>query len=135
MICKQCGAPANTDYKFCEYCGAEVEQPVHNVQENNEFKSDMVSEVKASIKINTVNTVHVRREPVKSKITAGILALLLGGLGIHKFYLGKIFQGIIYLLFCWLYIPALIALVEGIIYLVMDDEKWMQKVGYREIEY
>jgi TM2 domain-containing membrane protein YozV len=58
---------------------------------------------------------------VKNKSTAGILALLLGGLGAHKFYLGRIFQGLLYLVFCWTFIPAVVALIEGIWYLTMSD--------------
>jgi TM2 domain-containing membrane protein YozV/ribosomal protein L40E len=65
----------------------------------------------------------------KSKIVAGILALLLGGIGIHKFYLGRIGQGILYILFCWTFIPSIIALIEGIIYLTMSDAKFAAKYG------
>jgi TM2 domain-containing membrane protein YozV len=65
----------------------------------------------------------------KSRITAGILAILLGDFGIHKFYLGKIGQGIVYLIFCWTGIPAIIGLVEGILYLLMKDEEFTQKYG------
>ena len=49
----------------------------------------------------------------KSPTTAVLLALFLGGLGAHKFYLGKIAAGIIYILFCWTTIPAWIALFEA----------------------
>lgn len=63
----------------------------------------------------------------KSKITAGVLAILLGGIGVHKFYLGKIGQGILYVLFCWTGIPALIGLIEGIIYLTMSDGQWARR--------
>lgn len=48
----------------------------------------------------------------------GILAIFVGGLGIHKFYAGRHGLGILYLIFCWTFIPALIAFVEGIIALV-----------------
>jgi TM2 domain-containing membrane protein YozV len=65
----------------------------------------------------------------KSKISAGLLALLLGGIGAHKFYLGRPVQGILYLLFCWTFIPAIIALIEGIIYLCMSDESFAAKYG------
>lgn len=58
---------------------------------------------------------------MKDKTTAALLALLLGGLGFHKFYLGRVGQGLIYLFFCWTFIPALLGLVEGIIYLCMSD--------------
>ena len=65
----------------------------------------------------------------KSRIIAGILAILLGDFGIHKFYLGKIGPGIVYLIFCWTGIPAIIGLVEGILYLLMKDEEFAQKYG------
>ncbi len=65
----------------------------------------------------------------KSKIAAGLFAILLGGLGIHKFYLGRVGQGIIYILFCWTFIPAIIGLVEGIIYLSMSDQDFARKYG------
>lgn len=69
----------------------------------------------------------------KSKLIAGLLALFLGGFGIHKFYLGKWGQGLLYLVFCWTYIPGIIGFIEGIVYLVSDDEKFARKhdPGYR----
>lgn len=57
----------------------------------------------------------------KNKTTAGLLGIFLGGLGAHKFYLGKTGMGILYLVFCWTYIPGIIGLVEGIIYLTKSD--------------
>lgn len=49
----------------------------------------------------------------KNNTTAVLLALFLGGLGIHKFYLGQSGMGILYLLFCWTYIPAIVAFFEA----------------------
>ena len=66
-------------------------------------------------------------EPSKNKVAAGVLAILLGGLGIHKFYMGEIGLGILYFLFAWTGIPAIIGLVEGIIYLTTSDEEWLKK--------
>ena len=43
------------------------------------------------------------------------LCLLLGGLGAHKFYAGKWIMGILYLLFCWTYVPTIIALIDFLI--------------------
>ncbi|NBB51883.1 NINE protein [Rhizobium sp. CRIBSB] len=66
----------------------------------------------------------------KSKLAAALLALFVGTLGIHKFYLGRTTAGIIMLL-CgtigWLLIlpglaMALIAFIEFIIYLVKSDD-------------
>lgn len=65
--------------------------------------------------------------PIKSKIVAGILAILLGGLGIHKFYLGKVGSGIVYLLFCWTWIPEIVGFIEGIIYLTSNDHNFQVK--------
>lgn len=64
----------------------------------------------------------------KSKVVAGVLALLLGGFGVHRFYLGQ-WWGIFYLLFCWTFIPAIVAFIEGIVFLVQDDATWNAKYG------
>jgi TM2 domain-containing membrane protein YozV len=61
---------------------------------------------------------------MKSKVAAGLFGILLGSLGVHKFYLGKIGMGILYLLFCWTGIPGLVGLIEGILYLTKSDEEW-----------
>lgn len=63
----------------------------------------------------------------KNKLVAGLLGILLGGLGIHKFYLGFTGWGIVYILFCWTGIPSLVGLVEGIIYLTMSDAAFAAK--------
>ncbi|MEY4255600.1 MAG: hypothetical protein RLZZ141_827 [Pseudomonadota bacterium] len=65
----------------------------------------------------------------KSRVIAIVLALLVGGIGAHKFYLGRIGQGILYLLFFWTIIPAIIAFVEAIIYVTMSDEAFTKKYG------
>ncbi|MCA0987002.1 TM2 domain-containing protein [Alkalihalobacillus algicola] len=63
----------------------------------------------------------------KSKITAGVLGILLGSLGAHKFYLGRWGWGIIYLLFSWTYIPGIIGFIEGVIYLFSHHESFAAK--------
>lgn len=63
------------------------------------------------------------------RVVAAILALLLGGLGVHKFYMGDTGAGIWYLLFCWTGIPAIIGIVEGIIYLVESDAEFQRRVN------
>lgn len=63
----------------------------------------------------------------KSRTTAILLAFFLGGIGGHKFYLGRTVQGLLYLLFCWTFIPALIAFVEWILLLTMSDSTFAQK--------
>lgn len=58
----------------------------------------------------------------KSRSTAGILALLLGGVGMHKFYLDQPKKGFFYLIFFWTFIPALLGLVDGIKLFGMSSE-------------
>lgn len=64
---------------------------------------------------------------MKDKVTAGVLGILLGGLGIHKFYLGQPGMGILYILFCWTSIPTIIGLIEGILYLTSSEEEFNKK--------
>lgn len=56
------------------------------------------------------------------KVPAGILAILLGFLGIHKFYLGYVKEGIIQIVLSFLCVGGLIGLIEGILYLTKSDE-------------
>lgn len=63
----------------------------------------------------------------KDRITAALLAFFLGGIGVHKFYIERWVQGVLYLVFCWTFIPAIISIVDGIVYLNMSDESFRQK--------
>jgi TM2 domain-containing membrane protein YozV len=71
----------------------------------------------------------------KDRIVAGLLALFLGGFGVHKFYLGLNGPGIIILMtntvgltvtafFAFIpnYILLLVAFIEGIIYLTRSQK-------------
>lgn len=64
---------------------------------------------------------------MKNKSTAAILAFFLGGIGVHRFYLGQGGLGILYLIFCWTFVPAIIAFVDFIIFLTMDENKFNAK--------
>lgn len=66
---------------------------------------------------------------MRKKSTAALLALLLGGLGAHKFYLGKTTWGLVYLLFCFTFIPAIIALFEAIAIFSMSEQQFQDKYG------
>lgn len=48
----------------------------------------------------------------KDRTTALILTLLLGGVGMRRFYMGQIGLGLVYTIFSWTFIPGIVALVE-----------------------
>ncbi len=58
---------------------------------------------------------------MKNKNVATLLAFLLGSFGVHKFYLGQTRLGILYLIFSWTYIPWIIAFINCIKLLLMDN--------------
>ena len=65
--------------------------------------------------------------PSKDKLAAGLLAIFLGGFGVHHFYLGNVGLGLLYLLFFWTGIPLIVGIIEGIIYLATSDSVWLAK--------
>ena len=56
----------------------------------------------------------INSKKVVNKVLYILLAVFFGGIGIHKFYSGKIAKGIIYFLFSWTGIPTIIGIIEGI---------------------
>lgn len=105
-FCQNCGSEVKENQAVCLKCG--VALPNARVKSNDSISTDLA------------NGKH-------NKYIAAVLALLLGGLGIHKFYLGQIGIGIVYLLFSWTFIPMIIALVEAVIYLSMSDVDFANK--------
>jgi len=72
--------------------------------------------------------------PENKKVVAGILAILLGALGIHKFYLGYTKEGVIQLILGFVFgIGGVIGIIEGVLYLTKTDEEFYQtyQVGYK----
>jgi len=103
--CTECGNLVSENATVCPKCGnplKAVGAPNPNYMMNNNVST-------------------------KSKTTAGILALLLGGIGIHYFYCGKPLPGVIFILLCWTWIPSIIAFVQGIMMLTMTEEQFNHK--------
>lgn len=121
MFCKKCGKEMMDGSKFCTSCGTAVVETV------NEGQSTTVnsSNVQPQVVVYAQPAIGISPTwPVKNKIVAGLLGIFLGGLGIHKFYLGKVGMGIVYIIFCWTCIPAFIGFIEGIVYLCSSDENF-----------
>ena len=132
-VCPQCGAPIDPGATECKFCGEKlaVQQAAQQVQQpqaqtvyvQQPQPQVVIQQAPQQVYMTAINPAW----PVKNKIVAGILGIFLGGIGLHKFYMGKIGMGILYLLFCWTGIPAFVGFIEGIIYLCSNDENFQLK--------
>jgi TM2 domain-containing membrane protein YozV len=66
---------------------------------------------------------------MERRVIAALLAIFAGTFGIHKFYLGKVGQGLLYLIFFWTGIPTVLGWIEGFNYLSTSDENFERKYG------
>lgn len=117
--CVQCGKALQEEDIFCSNCGCKVK--MREKVENN------FSYAHFSKSVNQCE---------KSKVVAGLLAIFLGALGIHKFYLNQSKAGTIMLLVSILgvflfglgpVIMGIIGFFEGIIYLAESDQSFEKK--------
>jgi TM2 domain-containing membrane protein YozV/RNA polymerase subunit RPABC4/transcription elongation factor Spt4 len=111
--CAGCGLRPLAGKSHCQQCGSETNE-------------------QAVLCVNC--GASLSQKGARSKIVAGVLAILLGGFGIHKFYLRAWGWGIVYLLFSWTSIPSFIAILEGILYLIMDDATFDERYNYRKMK-
>ncbi|MGZ5050467.1 MAG: NINE protein [Methylobacter sp.] len=131
-FCSQCGAPFDNKDKINKAPLSEPNNkniPRNNNNNNNNIKaSDNIAfkekkEEATVIKVDDhllqqmteqqrmMFTSEVNNKS-KDATTAILLNLLLGGLGVHHFYLGRNLIGILYLLFCWTLIPLVISIFD-----------------------
>ena len=101
-------------------------------QEFDVKKTELLSQP-MTVKQSAASGNHPKDEGSKNKVAAGLLALFLGSLGIHKFYLGYSKEGVVMLLvtiFGSIFfglgaiVMGIIALIEGILYLVKPDSEF-----------
>jgi TM2 domain-containing membrane protein YozV len=118
--CTKCGAVNDDTSQYCASCQAPLSpisgyQPMQSV---NQGASGAMIDWKAM--------------GGDKKIVAGIVAILLGAFGIHKFLLGYTTEGIIMLAItivsCGLLaiVPSVVGIIEGIMYLTKSDEEFVR---------
>lgn len=102
---------------------------------NNDF-SGLVNLVKEQALDEVFSTAHQlgfaknkrkeadSRHLTKKKNIAALLAIFLGSFGIHRFYLGKPVSGLLFLVFFWSFVPLALGIIEGIIMMLVSDEKF-----------
>lgn len=118
--CTKCGAVNDETAQYCVSCQAALTpvsgyQPMQSV---NQGSSEAMTDWKA--------------QGADKKVLAGVLGIVVGAFGIHKFVLGYTTEGIIMLLTTVLtcgilaIVPSVIGIVEGIIYLTKSDEEFVR---------
>ena len=100
-ICIGCGFRNGDGNRYCGHCG----QPL---------LADAVVCLSCGFSTRPAPTQPVAPVNAKSKLVAGLLALFLGGLGIHNFYLGFTGKGIAQILLSCTGISSIWALIEAI---------------------
>lgn len=100
--CPSCGNVIYATDEKCPYCGTK------NINKANNNYVQPVGQ-------NYPQNISYPRGKKVNKIVYILLAILLGGIGAHKFYAGKFGQGLLYLFFCLAVIPSIIGIIEGIL--------------------
>ena len=107
-MCVTCGYANGKGENFCAHCGNQTT-----------IGQDVCTGCGHKIVKETID----KSEREKSRVAAGLLALFLGGLGVHNFYLGFFGRGIAQLLLCWTGISSVWALVDMIIIFASKNKK------------
>ncbi len=100
----------SNNIKYCSECGREI-------------SSNAVVCPNCGVQLKPLQAAGSGR----NRFVAAILAFLLGGFGIQWFYLGKTMYGVLSILFCWTFIPSIIAFIHFIMLLISSDEVFNAK--------
>ena len=111
-----CAVPEATEHPFA---GRGAQRPMQAANATPVFLQKVSSLARGS----SVIPQELYWQVVRRKIKASLLGIFLGGFGAHKFFLGKNFQGVGYILFLWTGLPIFVGFIEGVRWLFMpvDD--------------
>src|SRR6266404_5281858 len=126
VFCTKCGAQ-NDDYlQVCSHCQA----PLPSISSYQPIQPPTPTPY------GQTAVQDWQKAGADKKVISGILAIILGGLGIHKLILGYQKEGLIMLLVsvlsCFTLYPFMhvIGIVEGIMYLTKTDEDFVRTYIY-----
>lgn len=111
VICLNCGCAKGTGIKYCANCGAEL-QPNAAACMNCGVSANFGTENVTSNAGTDFTNKSSWCPKDKDKIIAIVLALFLGGFGIHNFYFGETKKGILRLVLCWCGVGSILALID-----------------------
>lgn len=135
--CPECGKQYSTQDKVnrvkCPYCGAETnvsysQQDQPNFQEQWKQFGDQASAA--------MDDVFSNGPSGKSRGVAGLLALFLGGLGLHYFYMNKTNAGVLFLLATLLscgvlgIVTQIISIIQAVLFFTSSQQEFEQKWVY-----
>jgi len=138
--CPQCGKQYSTEERVnrvkCPYCGAETDvsysqqqPPYQQGYQQPPYQQPQYGYQQPASSGNIFD----EGPSGKSRGLAGLLAILLGSLGIHYFYLGKNTAGIVFLLVAVLScgflaaLTAILSLIQGILMFTETQEEFERK--------
>ena len=125
-FCKKCGEEIPISAKVCPKCGEPLKKKKPSERETKYCVSCGESVLRKA-EICPHCGVRIQSSGTSDRVTAALLAILIGVFGAHKFYLGKNAQGVLYLCFFWIFIPGIVAFIEGLIYLTESDAEFKRK--------
>lgn len=99
MKCPHCGASIYDDINRCQYCGSYIDRKTGAAVGGQQVVVNVYTQSESHRQPEPrPQTTYVRHCSHKSRAIALLLCLFFGVIGVHKFYLGRVGLGILYLL-------------------------------------
>lgn len=128
--CPECGKQYSTQEKVnrvrCPYCGAETNVAYSDQQPDSQDPLRQFGNQASA----AIDDVFSNGPSGKSRGVAGLLALILGGIGLHYFYMGKTNAGVLFLLVAILSCGAfgvvthVISIIQGVLFFTSSQEEF-----------
>jgi len=126
MYCRNCGREVTSGAEFCMSCGVRPQNGTsfcHNCGAATSPQQEVC--IRCGARLPSASSLSFGAPGEKTRIVAGLLGVLLGGFGIHRFYLGYTGIGIVQIIvtLCTFGLGALWGFIEGVLILVGSFNK------------